>query len=297
MAKKKQELDGGGNWMDTYGDMVTLLMTFFIAMYSMSSVQDDKWYKLVKAFNINGPEKVEQIVFVAEENGDDLASNSGDGNVGNNGTSDSNPDEVDFSDLYNYLKQNIEQNDMADMIKIEKGSTGDSDNDGEGTNNNVGNGTEPGYENIYIQFSNNVLFNPDESTLLDGSYSIMQFMGGTLKTYESEISKIIIKGYTANSPSSKVDERELSAMRATVISNYFEKTCNIESTQLIATGLGNDYPVASNDTEEGRSLNRRVEIVIIPKKGSDEQIVDWNKIFGSYFANEDTGDTVEIIGD
>ena len=62
MAKKNND-ESGGNWMDTYGDMVTLLLTFFVMLYSMSSVQEDKWAMLVRAFNIHGDEVVDQIVF------------------------------------------------------------------------------------------------------------------------------------------------------------------------------------------------------------------------------------------
>ena len=38
MSKKNRPTDSGGNWMDTYGDMVTLLLTFFIMLYSMSNL-------------------------------------------------------------------------------------------------------------------------------------------------------------------------------------------------------------------------------------------------------------------
>ena len=93
MAKQRRELEGGGNWMDTYGDMVTLLMTFFIAMYSMSSIQEDRWADLVKAFNINGTEKVDQIVFTVVDDGEDLANNSGDYNDDNPGDKDDDTDE------------------------------------------------------------------------------------------------------------------------------------------------------------------------------------------------------------
>ena len=121
MAKK-----AGTRWwqklMDTYGDMVTLLMTFFIAMYSMSTIQEDKWAELVKAFNIHGTEKVDQIVFTVENDGDDLVDNSGDSNGYNPGDANDDSDDVDFSDLYNYLKEHIENN-MADSIYIEKGSS------------------------------------------------------------------------------------------------------------------------------------------------------------------------------
>ena len=38
MSKKNRPTDSGGSWMDTYGDMVTLLLTFFIMLYSMSNL-------------------------------------------------------------------------------------------------------------------------------------------------------------------------------------------------------------------------------------------------------------------
>jgi len=291
MAKQRRELEGGGNWMDTYGDMVTLLMTFFIAMYSMSSIQEDKWADLVKAFNINGTEKVDQIVFTVVDDGEDLANNSGDSNGYNPGDNDDDSEEVDFSDLYNYLKTHIETNEMSDSIYIEKGSLSS------GTGDGVAEETKKGYENIYIQFSNNVLFNPDDSTMLATSYPIMEFMGQTLKQFEGGISKVVIKGYTANAPYSSADERTLSSMRATVISNYFEKTCSIESTQLIAIGLGNDYPVATNDTENGRMQNRRVEIVIIPSEGANSKTEDWELIFGSFYSNENSGEIAVVVGE
>ena len=43
MSKKNRPTDSGGNWMDTYGDMVTLLLTFFIMLYSMSNLDAQNW--------------------------------------------------------------------------------------------------------------------------------------------------------------------------------------------------------------------------------------------------------------
>ena len=44
--KKKSSGGGGANWMDTYGDMVTLLLCFFVLLYSMSSIDEAKWNEL-----------------------------------------------------------------------------------------------------------------------------------------------------------------------------------------------------------------------------------------------------------
>ena len=51
MAKKKRDDEGGYSYMDTYGDLVTLLLTFFILLFSMSTVDNEKWEMLIKAFS------------------------------------------------------------------------------------------------------------------------------------------------------------------------------------------------------------------------------------------------------
>ena len=62
MGRRKKSGGGGGaNWMDTYGDMVTLLLCFFVLLYSMSDVNKEKYEILVRAFNPSAAE-VSQIV-------------------------------------------------------------------------------------------------------------------------------------------------------------------------------------------------------------------------------------------
>ena len=52
MARKRPPSDEGGgySWQDTYGDMVTLLLCFFVLLFAFSSVSDEKWNTLVEAF-------------------------------------------------------------------------------------------------------------------------------------------------------------------------------------------------------------------------------------------------------
>ena len=49
--KKKKSGGGGANWMDTYGDMVTLLLCFFVLLYSISTIDQQKWMWVVQSFN------------------------------------------------------------------------------------------------------------------------------------------------------------------------------------------------------------------------------------------------------
>ena len=72
MRKKRgrKGSEGGANWMDTYGDMVTLLLCFFVLLYSISSVDQSKWIKLVESFNPDAKE-VSQIVTDTVADGND----------------------------------------------------------------------------------------------------------------------------------------------------------------------------------------------------------------------------------
>ncbi|MCI8454014.1 MAG: hypothetical protein HFE84_05300, partial [Lachnospiraceae bacterium] len=53
MKKREKKAEGGASWMDTYGDMVTLLLCFFVLLYSISSTDQVKWENLVKSLNPN----------------------------------------------------------------------------------------------------------------------------------------------------------------------------------------------------------------------------------------------------
>jgi len=62
MKKRRSGGGGGGgaNWMDTYGDLVTLLLCFFVLLYSISTLDQAKWIMIVKSFNPDAKE-VSQI--------------------------------------------------------------------------------------------------------------------------------------------------------------------------------------------------------------------------------------------
>ena len=297
MAKKKQEEEGGGSWMDTYGDLVTLLLTFFVMLYSMASVQEDKWAALVKAFNNKfGHQEVDQIVIMQDilSSGEDPLDNTQSGmNLG-----PENEENItnQMNELFAAISEYIAENDMEDSIEVAQGESNDDDNSADKSSaaelNSIGQGQTS--KNIYIQFKNDVLFNPDESTLKKGSTDVIGFLGECLQEVDKDIAMIIIKGHTANAPSSKeVDSRLLSAERAGTISNYLERNYDIASTKLYPLGLAGDYPIAPNDTEENMSKNRRVEIVIIGKDSDLVKDGELLKILGASFS-QSAGDIKDI---
>ena len=112
MARKKKSAEEGASWMDTYGDMVTLLLCFFVLLYSMSTVDAMKWELVVKSFNPNA-EKVSQIVIEQDQNEDGMEVPGG---------TDVPLDEVeDFEDLYYLLMEAIEQNGLEGDVELHQG--------------------------------------------------------------------------------------------------------------------------------------------------------------------------------
>ena len=248
MARKKKEEESGGSWMDTYGDMVTLLLTFFIVLYSMSSIQENKWTEIVKAFNRNGDTKVDQIVLTVEGEGDQPVQNKGDSEPQGKGI-------TEFDEFYTAMVEFLEENAASTTEKAEQGK--------DDKNTDTKNGTNK--ENIYLKFQDSIAFEPDTAILRKSSYKFLDFFGKKLTEIDDAVAVIIIKGHTAIYDSSKVDSRILSSERASTISNYLEKKYHISAKKLIPLGLSDLYPIATNNTESGRMKNRRVEISIIGK--------------------------------
>lgn len=88
--------------MDTYGDLVTLLLTFFVLLYAMSSMDASKWKAMASAFNTRAT--------VVEE-----TENSQDGDPAE---TEKITQVTEFNELYEYMNQYIQENGLSDTIKI-----------------------------------------------------------------------------------------------------------------------------------------------------------------------------------
>ena len=102
--KKKHGGGGGANWMDTYGDMVTLLLCFFVMLYSMSSVDQQKWMALVESFN------------------PDAQAQQNPGGAEGAGQLTQEQVNADIQALYQAMEQYIQQENLTSQISITAGS-------------------------------------------------------------------------------------------------------------------------------------------------------------------------------
>jgi len=114
-------------------------------------------------------------------------------------------------------------------------------------------------QGVTIHFDS-IHFPGDSSELLPEEQRKLNVIGDVLKKYADR--DVLVEGYTASVPGGR-DPQTLSQERAAAVGNYLVATGVRSPQQLVYKGWGDSKPVASNDTEAGRTKNRRVEITIL----------------------------------
>lgn len=226
--QRRKPAEGGSNeWLNTYADMVTLLLCFFILLFTMSSIDAEKWKTLIRAFQ--DPSQLENIV--NENNGS------------NTETTGVEPEIEDLTYLKDHIEELINQSVFSADVQL------------------------LGSESIvFLRLSNNLLFSGDSAVLRQSTIEFLDLVGDALKEYEEDIMFVRINGHTATVDEPRnVSDRILSTERANAVLMYLEDVKGIAPNKLIAMGYGKNYPIDTNDTEEGRSKNRRVEILVMGK--------------------------------
>ena len=269
MKMRKKSGGGGANWMDTYGDMVTLLLCFFVLLYSMSTISEEKWKMLVVSFNPNAAQTM------TENSGND-GPNADPNELDGSGIGLSQVDiDEDMAKLYELLVTYVAQQNAQDNISVSKGD---------------------GY--VFVTFNQAVFFDGDSWTLKEESKPLLEMVAGMLSQVSDSVDEVRIMGHTAqgdpNKPNNIAVDRQLSAMRAATTLAYIQQFCTVDPARMISEGYGQWRPVASNDTAEGRAQNRRVEMIISGRnleKELEEGIQNY------YTAGNAPGVSTETTGD
>ncbi len=261
MAKKRQsQEEEGGSWMDTYGDMITLVLTFFVLLYSMSSMDQSKWQYIAGALS-KADTQQDNVQVLLEPNPENDPSAIYDNEVPE---VQDEADIVDFEDFYMYLKQVIVSNKLQDSVSVEMSKTG-----------------------VYMRFRDNIFFAGDSDVLLDEGKYILEIISDGIRSINERIKAVRVGGHTAGSANSTVNEWRLSSGRADSVINYMISLDACEPDRFSSAGYGKYRPVEDNDTEEGRRQNRRVEIVFIRNDVdfSDPEVIQelFNLEYGANF--------------
>ena len=239
MKKKKKGGGGGANWMDTYGDMVTLLLCFFVLLYSMSTISEENWKALVMSFNPDA------VIELHATPGGDGPSADGDGSgVMVDGEKISQEDiDQKMAQLFEAMQEFITETGSESTISV---------TEGEGK--------------VFISFNQSVFFDGDSAVLRKEAYPVLQSVSEMLSEAAMAIDEVRVLGHTAQASASRPNtvqvDRTLSSDRATNVVIYVQEHSSVEPARLISEGIGQWRPIASNDTAEGRAKNRRVEMII-----------------------------------
>lgn len=245
MAKRPKKSSGGANWQDTYGDMVTLLLCFFVLLYSMSTISEEKWKIIVKSFN---PDAIEtsQVVTTTDPNSslDDPVA----------GGHDPATEQERFDELYRMLKEFIEENNYEQDIEISKGD---------------------GF--TFITFRDNVFFDGDSFQLKEEGKRVLDKMAEAIGVANSAIQEVRILGHTSQAkpdePNEPISDRFLASNRATEVLLHIQMKNIIDPAKLVACSYGQFRPISSFETKESRAENRRVE-VLITKNDSEQMTLE-----------------------
>src|SRR5438876_3826048 len=128
-------------------------------------------------------------------------------------------------------------------------------------------------DRLTINMVDRVLFDSGQSKVKPSGLKVLKQVSDILKNVTDK--QIRIEGHTDNVPiGAKLKERfqtnwELSTARATSVVRYLIEDGGVDRANLTAVGYADTKPIASNDTEEGRTANRRIEIALYPKDLSE----------------------------
>ncbi len=237
-SKKTEEHENLERWLITYADLITLLLAFFILMYTMSK-QDSKKYQEVAAHL--------KAIF-----------NGNAGIMARGNLPVKTPAEVSFKDAASSAA-------LREQLEKEIRELGGQDN---GQANISLINDERG---LVVRAMEKAFFDTGKADLGSKAYRALDGIAPVLKEMQNHVR---VEGHTDNVPINTHEFRsnwELSVRRATEVVRYLVENHGFPPDRISAAGYAEYRPIAPNDTGESRSLNRRIEIIIVKADQNQKQ--------------------------
>jgi chemotaxis protein MotB len=310
LARKKQEASSGGGapWLNTFADLMNLLLCFFVMLFAFSDINQEDFQKVAismsNAFNVfegggssigngelisAGTSQLSQLdVYISQmgktsnQTGIDTTGQADKSNPintesGNQGSEDTqNPSDNQGSD-FNESTQNVSINEAIAKVeeKMADASAGMYDEisdltDQYNLSDYVELSIDPNSKYVELTLKGSILFDSGEAEVKKEALPILKSIGKILKKFEGY--SVEITGHTDNVPVNTSEYRDnnwLSSARALNASEYLIDECKVDPTMLKYSGRGEYEPISSNSTEEGRAKNRRIEIKIYNEYSSN----------------------------
>lgn len=238
MSRKKVEKKQiSQEWLTTYSDMVTLLLTFFVLLYSFSVIDNNRFKKIAYSLQNALLGGGKQTMFEYNEKtgevpiiGEDIAAEN------NNSLT---PEEL----MYNRVVEFVNDNSLEGLVTIKESTRG-----------------------VIIEFKDKILFDTGKVEIKDEGVPVLRKIAELIDTLPNHI---VIEGHTDNVPIHTAQfpsNWELSAARSLRVLWYLTENRGISPQRCSAAAYGEYSPIAGNDTPEGRAQNRRVNILILSPK-------------------------------
>lgn len=257
MARKKEQApEGAPEWMTTYSDLVTLLLTFFILLFSMATIDKNRFTEIAASLSSS---------LLNLNNGDSILEYSGNSILALD-FSNIKSAEAEAKEREKYIEAaedmvvNAEQRIEDKVIDEAKNKIRDTI-DEKGISDKVQVIEEKDY--LLIRLDSEVFFDSGSADIRSEGMKTLKALAETLRGIGNEI---MVSGHTDNIPmhNDKFSSNwELSTARATNVVKYFVDVEKLNPALFTATGNGEFRPTGDNNTAEGRQKNRRIEIKIL----------------------------------
>jgi chemotaxis protein MotB len=230
--KKKPEENppGAPGWMITYGDMMSLLLCFFVLLFSFSTLDVVRFREVI----------VELQGALGVLSGGPMVLNMGD--VPQQAIIPAQAVEVksQISEFKEKIDEKAEEEQMQDSVETVIDQRG-----------------------LRIRFTDKALFDLGKAEIKPAAFPILRVVGDEIASMSNPV---LIEGHTDDWPINTPQfpsNWELSTARATAIIHYFIEEIGIDPTRLSAAGYSMYHPVVPNTTPENKAMNRRVDIIIL----------------------------------
>ncbi len=233
----------GGTWIVTFADMMTLILVFFILLYTLSELEDETYRTLVSSVQVmdgNG-NQVSVIDYASRSGRNPEPLKPVEEVLGLNPTDQ--VIELVQPIIARELESMIESTDLAESVELSV--------DGDQVN---------------LQIDGRYLFPSGKAELKDEALIIFSNLSHLFREFADY--RIGIRGHTDDRDIETVQfpsNWELSAVRATTVLRYFIQQ-GIDPERMTATGYADFIPLVDNTTPENRARNRRVEFVLEKEK-------------------------------
>jgi len=216
-------------YLTTYGDAMTLLLVFFVLLLSMSTIEPETFHVVISSFQ-GAVGVFEAGRTVVPEELMDAGINVHEMSEAETTVSEQIPREVE-----NLMDSQVE---TATIREDERG--------------------------LVIQITDRLLFEPGQVSITEEGEAFLTRLARLLKHPDLQARQLRVEGHTDNvEPAEFESNWEISVLRSSSVVEKFVREDGLSPNRLSAVGFGATRPIASNDTEEGRAQNRRVEIVIL----------------------------------